>query len=183
MEREAVWRVGCVEESDVNGSRSRTKVALLGLSVALLVGFGVAASQTTGDVSVLLLGVVRLNGSGLAISAAQAEQLLPLVEAWRAQLSHSWTVTRGASAVAHAIQAILTSEQLTRIQAMALAPSLWMMRCTCPCEMSPPSGAGMSPPDDSWQAQRHECLHMQQFQLLVLADEVIQILSRWTAAG
>jgi hypothetical protein len=139
-----------------------------------------------------LLGVVKLNGSEVAVSAAQAQQLLPLVQAWRAQLDQSWGITRGASGTAAAIRAILTSEQLARIQAMRLSPSdairwgggaieCWAWRphswgCPCSDEETPPSPGGapnrffvMMPTLDN--------------PYIGFADRVIRVLSGWATGG
>lgn len=177
----------------MNGSRSGVKVVVLGLFLALLMGFGAAASQSTDDVSVLLLGVVKLNGSDLAVSAAQAQQLLPLVQEWRAQLDQSWGITRGASATAVAIRAILTPEQLTRIQAMHLSPSdairwgggvieYWMWRphswgSPYPDEEETP------PPSDDAPKGFLAIMPTPENPYIGFADRVIRVLSGWATEG
>ncbi|MEN6370105.1 MAG: hypothetical protein ABFD77_10490 [Thermotogota bacterium] len=176
----------------MNRSRSGIKVTVLGWSLALLAGFGVAASQGTDDVSILLLGVVKLNGSDFAASAAQARQLLPLVQAWRAQLDQSWGITRGASATAAAIRAILTSEQLTQIQAMHLSLSdairwgggaieYWMWRSHC--WGSPCSGEGTPPTPDDALAGFLTCMPTPENPYIGFANRVVRVLSGWAAEG
>lgn len=176
----------------MKGSRDGIRVAALGLTLALLAGFAVSASQGTDDVPVLLLGVVKLNGSELAVSATQARDLLPLVQAWRAQLDQSWGITRGASGTAAAIRAILTSEQLARIQAMRLSPSdairwgggvvdCWMWRphswgCPCSDEGTPPSPGGAP-------SRFLAIMPTLDNPYIGFADRVIRVLSGWATDG
>jgi hypothetical protein len=139
-----------------------------------------------------LLGVVKLNGSEVAVSAAQAQQLLPLVQAWRAQLDPSWGITRGASGTAAATRAILTSEQLTRIQAMHLSPSdaiRWGSGCVGPWTWMTPRPWGGPPPGEEPPSPGEGpggCLFMVPIQdnpFIEFADRVIRVLNGWAAAG
>lgn len=178
-----------MEDSNVSGSRRGTGAAALGWSVAVLVGFGVAASESTNDVSILLLGVAKLHGAEFAVSAAQAQQLLPLVQARR---DHSWGTTRGASGTAAAVRAILTPEQLTRIRAMHLSlsdairwgggvvdcrmwrPHSWV--CPCSDEETPPS-PGSAP------SGFLGIMPTLGNPYIGFADRVIRVLSGWSTSG
>ncbi|MDD4903560.1 MAG: hypothetical protein PHX77_03580 [Candidatus Bipolaricaulis sp.] len=169
----------------MNGSRGA--VCVTATCLALCVGWAAAARPSTDDVPVLLLGVVQLNGSELAVSVTQAQQLLPLVQAWRAQLEQSWGVTRGASATATAIRAILTPEQRARIEAMRLTSSD-AMRWGCGTLAVWPWGAlapwGAPPPEgETPRPGFHNFMPMLDNPYLEFADRVIRVLIGWASAG
>lgn len=110
-------------------SRRWGTAAATGLCLAVLVGFGAAASTSTDDLAVLLYGVVRLSGTEVAVSAAQAQQLVPLVEDWRAELQVPPDAPPDMSSAIASIQAVLTTEQLAAIEALNLTPAdvVWWM--------------------------------------------------------
>jgi len=116
------WDKGlyAAEEVVVERSRGWGAVAATGLCLVLLMGFAVAASTSTDDLAVLLYGIVRLSGTEDALSAAQAQQLAPLVEAWRAELQAPPDTPPDMSSAIAAIRAVLTADQLTAIEALNL---------------------------------------------------------------
>jgi len=143
-------------------------------------GWVAAARSSTDDVPALLLGIIKLSGSEFAVSVAQAQQLLPLVQGWRAQLELSWRTTRGASATALAIRGILTPEQQARIHAMRLTSSdaiRWScgMLAVWPW-VAPPEGETPRP-------GFHNFIPMLDNPYLEFADRVIRVLSGWVSAG
>lgn len=154
----------------------------------LWIGLAVHAATSSEDVSVLLLGVVKLAGSEHAISAAQAQQLLPLVEAWRAELVQSWGITRGASATAAAIRSILTSEQLSDILVMRLRPAdavRWGSGCSGRWTVATPCFCGACPEDPLRPGEVPDNLlflgPLVDNPFLEFADRVTRILAGWAS--
>lgn len=151
-------------------SRHGVGAAAVGLCLALIIGLGASASESTEELPALLFGVVRLAGSELALSAEQAAQMLPQVQAWRSWVEEVSNVDDEPGRVA-AIRAILTPEQAAAIDAMdltstdairwssgALAAIVW--------RHSVQAGAPLPPGP-----------------LAVFAGRVVRLLSGWAAAG
>ena len=175
-----------MEGIDVKGVGRGVMVGVVGLCLSLSIGFGAAASQGT-DVFVLLLGITKLEGSELAVSANQAEALLSLAQAWRVEVHRSLQALAEASEISAAIRAILTAEQLVRTQEMDLSPSdvislsrgmfdVWMRGCFCPCDVPPLSA-------EECRTREREFARMQRARFIEFADGVIHVLTGWASAG
>ncbi len=151
-------------------SRRRVGATAVGICLALVIGLGASARESTEELPALLLGVVRLAGSDLALSAEQAAQILPEVQAWRSWVEEVSNVDDEPGRVA-AIRAMLTPEQAAAIDAMnltstdairwssgALAAIVW--------RHSVQAGAPLPPGP-----------------LAVFAGRVVRLLSGWAVAG
>jgi hypothetical protein len=110
-----------------------------------------------------------------------------LVEAWRAEVHRSLRALPQASEINAAIQAILTPEQLMRIQAMDFSPfdvvslsrgmfDVWMRGCFCPCDVPPLSA-------EECRTREREFARMQRARFIESADGVIHVLTGWASAG
>lgn len=187
-------------------SRRVGTAAATALCIGILMAPAVAARSSSDEVTVVLYGIVRLQGTDQALTSQQAALLLPIVRAWRDELSNSWGwgASSSASCYVGAIQPILTQEQLDRIAAMRLTADAairwsggslyyrsWFIRPQ-PGDMppgAPPPGDGSEPPAPPGGGTpppgrpRASVFFFptQEDPRVAFADKVIRLLAAWTA--
>ena len=152
------------------GVRTTNRIWIVGLGCLMFAGFaGVAQnaeppapSEPADDpVAVLLLGIMRLDETEALITPEEAARILPLAEAWRAQLGTQEDGRMNAEDKLADLQAILTADQLERIDAMSLtmadvvrwrgseSPGMPPDEGRQPGEMPPPGAPDGTPPEGS----------------------------------
>jgi len=177
------------------------RVTAVTLCVAVLLGFGVMARSNVYEVPIFLLGVVRLAGTDAALSPEQTARLLPLVQQWQQRLGLNPMV--GWSSNLARMQAVLTSMQIVRIEAMHLTstdvmewtdsnPSVrvrLLSRITAkpPSDSQPPSGGtpldGPPPGGGTYGPSTTSFVWSHRDSMMSFADSVISLLRTWATGG
>jgi len=110
--------LGACAGSSVGGASTGAETDTAAYSVA----DGDSAQGTLSPVAENILGILKLEGTGLAVDSAQAATLLPLWQAYRSLLNSDTTAPVELEALQTQIGEALTAEQQDAIAAMDLSP-------------------------------------------------------------
>ena len=151
------------------------------LVVGLLFSVGAFASSTEDEVPLLLYGIIQLAETGDAITAEQAQELLPIVQSW--QMRMQLGISSSTHATVLRIKTVLTEEQMDRIDAMHVTTryvELWTSeqtgtRLILRMASEGEGASGEDPSPRLMTVNKNES--MTQF-----ADLVLSLLRQWAAA-